>query len=647
MQDRSLPHKTLCLSVFGVCCLILTIFYYDNTIMNYAVPYETEELTFYEVKNFSFIDNSTVSATTIRSTSFSVTKSSKSSTTNINTKANISKNVLQSTTRFSLPHEDNVATLYIDTKAAPSYTNNGVTCCYSNITRVNYSKDPDSKIKLSTCMYFENATTISKDPVYVKCLDIKSRRQIFENVHVAILIDEKIRRKIDNTTNPFSVLFIGIDSISRLNFIRSLPKTHNFVESNNWISLKGYNKIDDNTFPNLMAILTGLNNSRSYDICNPKIVGKLDKCPMIWYDFRKLGYVTAYAEDSGSINTFNYRKKGFAAQPVDYYFRPYVLGTERLSKTSKDGIVYCTGPETAGERIMNLAKDFSTTFKNYTNFGFFWMNSFSHNDVNTPSLMDDKLVEFLKILTERGVTNNSIIIFLSDHGMRFGDIRLTDTGWLEERLPFIYVSFPDWFKNNFKKEYENFIDNTDKLTTPYDLHVTLKHLLLLYDRNYKTKNSSEACPKCKSLFRAIDSERSCSDAGIDQHWCTCAGYKKRNIGGSVSTKLGAFLLNVIHDIIRSRTSDRRCVKYSVEKILDTRISERFTWKNDSYILFQIRTRPKAIFETTIRYFGDINTSNYSISGDISRLDSYSEHSKCVSDAYLKKYCYCSSNGEKV
>lgn len=35
--------------------------------------------------------------------------------------------------------------------------------------------------------------------------------------------------------------------------------------------------MDDNTFPNLMAILTGYNQTTSYELCDPKKVGHLGK----------------------------------------------------------------------------------------------------------------------------------------------------------------------------------------------------------------------------------------------------------------------------------------------------------------------------------------------------------------------------------
>lgn len=259
--------------------------------------------------------------------------------------------------------------------------------------------------------------------------------------------------------------------------------------------------------------------------------------------------------------------------------------------------------------------------------------------------MDNNIRKFLEDITKKNVTKNTIVIFISDHGMRFGPIRKTLTGWLEERLPFIYVSFPDWFKERYQKEYENFKINSHRLTSPYDLHMTLKHILVLSGRNF-TVTKSDACPTCKSLFEEADSDRSCADAGIEQHWCTCSGFKDVTLSFEVRNKLSKFMLNTIHDIIRSKNSDHRCAKYLVGKILGTRISQGSS-NNITYILFHLETKPNAVFESTISFVGDITTSNFSISGDISRLDSYNEHSKCVSDAYLRKYCYCRSTGERI
>lgn len=182
------------------------------------------------------------------------------------------------------------------------------------------------------------------DVVLVNC-QTKSKKKktqtIYENVH-AILNPRKVYDRLENVTNnnvtyglsrKLSILVLGIDSVSRLNFQRSMPKTEKYLRETGWIGLKGYNKMGDNTFPNLMAILTGQNQEQAYSRCKPSEAYKLDRCPFLWYNFRNAGYITAYGEDETALNTFNYLKVGFVQPPTDYYLRPYMLASEKLLKS--------------------------------------------------------------------------------------------------------------------------------------------------------------------------------------------------------------------------------------------------------------------------------------------------------------------------
>lgn len=487
---------------------------------------------------------------------------------------------------------------------------------------------------------------LEKNTIMVKCKTKKSNKDIYTNTH-AFVTTEEVQEKLQNfneSVRPLNVLFIGIDSISRLNFIRLLPKTYDFLQENDWIELKGYNKMGDNTFPNLMAIFTGRNETSAYKICNPKKVGVLDKCNLIWYDYKKAGFVTAYAEDETSINTFNFNKKGFKNPPADFYFRPYMMASEKLPIKIRGKMSYCTGPETSGERIFNLAKDFSITFKNYSNFGVFWMNTFSHNELNSPSGMDQKIVDFFQDIKDEGVLNNTFVIFLSDHGLRFGDIRYTRTGWYEERLPFIYFWIPEWFRKENSKEFENLKTNVHRLTTPFDLYMTLQDILVFSGRNY-TKVRSESCPSCQSLFSELPKHRSCEDASVALHWCTCTNFVPINNENNLVAAGVKFVLDEIQSIIKKSepNAKKKCAKYELKKILSSSISQSHGdwYNNTTYILLVFKTKPEAVLEATLSVTtASDNSTKFNLEGGISRLDSYNVHSKCISDAYLKKFCYC-------
>lgn len=481
---------------------------------------------------------------------------------------------------------------------------------------------------------FENSVQLDFDFVFVVCEN--NAKVIYSNTHAPITVKKNVadrQRKMKNKDKAFSVLILGIDSISRLNFIRSFTKTHLFLLENNWIALKGYNKIADNTYPNLMAILTGLDPYRSERKCPSQKLKALDKCPMIWYDFQKLGYATAYAEDDTEINTFNLDKKGFKKPPTDYYFRPYFLCSENLGIDYYHGLKFCTGPENTGQRVLNIARDFADTFKNRPNFGLFWMNSFSHNNLHVPAIMDFSLREFFVNLMDSGALQNSFVFFLSDHGLREGPFRQTSLGWFEERLPFFYIWLPLRFQVYYANEHRNLLRNADKLTSPYDLYMTLQDILVYSGTQYSVK-PSRGCHKCKSLFSEIVNERSCRDAGISDHWCTCIDYFALNRTSDIVRNATKFVIDSINTIVKENMGVKICKHYSFGKVLRANMAE-----NGVLILLALEMIPRARFEVTLS-FQPNSDEPFSLKSGISRTDRYKAHSSCTKDPLLKKLCFC-------
>jgi hypothetical protein len=206
----------------------------------------------------------------------------------------------------------------------------------------------------SECVPFESSVNITDLVVMVKCKT--SLGVIYSNVHAAIssrhVPESKMKRNWTSETTPFGVLFVGIDSISKMNLVRTMPKTYEFLRGRDFYDLKGYTKIGDNTFPNLMAILTGKTWTQVYEQCDPK-KNKMSNCDTMWDKFSDLGYIMAYTEDESTMGIFNYNRKGFASPSTDFYMRPYV---EQLPSIKKCGMHTCSGPENSGERIMNLAQ---------------------------------------------------------------------------------------------------------------------------------------------------------------------------------------------------------------------------------------------------------------------------------------------------
>lgn len=405
----------------------------------------------------------------------------------------------------------------------------------------------------------------------------------------------------------------------------------------------------DNTFPNIMAILTGFNSTLSYRECSPTKIGKLDACPMVWYTFREQGYATAYAEDEIAINTFNYHKTGFVKPPVDHYFRPFGIAAEKyFNKRKMYGLDICLGYQTYADHIYQYAIDFATQYKGNPYFGLFWTSSFSHNDISSASCMDDYMKNYIVKLSDRGILNETLVVFFSDHGIRFGDVRKLLTGWYEERLPFVFFSLPKWFKQKYSKYVQNLDINKNRLTTPYDFHVTLKHILSLSGTNISLVAPS--CPMCQSLFEEIPYDRSCDDANIIEHWCTCIPYEKFDESSSEIKESVNFVIKVINDDLeaykikhgvklKNSTTiyTNNCAKLQVTKILSAYLGKSSS-NSTTYHLVTFEASPGGgEFEATVKY----NEHKVrQLSGSISRLNMYAHQADCIDDGSMKNYCYC-------
>lgn len=551
--------------------------------------------------------------------------------------------------------ENGSVVLFLDPAARALHPE--IECCWSPVVRPVFDKPKkdnfDSTIVVKECESFENEVILPTDVevVMVTCKQKPKKgkkakaKPIYENVH-AVLNVEKVRDRIeynvsllDGLSRKLSVLVVGIDSVSRLNFLRAMPKTEKYLRETGWIDLKGYNKIGDNTFPNLMAILTGQNQWQAYSKCKPTVAYNLDRCPFLWHNFRNAGYATAYGEDETAINTFNYLKVGFVEPPTDYYLRPYILATEKLLKIKKKfGLKYCTGPEASFERIFDYAADFARSFIGLPYFGFFWTTSVSHDNMNGVSSIDVRVASKLKHLGQSGVLNDAMVVFLSDHGMRWGGIRNTFVGWYEERLPFVYLWLPEWFRNEYPEAYPSLRVNRHRLTSPFDLYETLREVISLAGG---TSAPASGCTGCQSLFEPVPRERGCDDVGVSAHWCTCTAFRAAEAGDKVAKNGVQSFFDHVEAIVkgyRDKKGRRLCAKLGLKKLHRAdRVVDFANATNVAYFYMIQATPGDGKFEVTVRYH---ENGTYTVSDhEVSRINPYAASAKCLNHG-MKQYCHC-------
>lgn len=462
--------------------------------------------------------------------------------------------------------------------------------------------------------------------------------------------NNSIKRK---TIDPLNIIIVGIDSVSKLNFERHFKLTAEYLRNNlSAFEFHGYMKVADNTFPNLTPLLTGHFISHYY---NKSIRNRyFDDLDFIWKNFSSIGYRTFYAEDAPDMATFNYAKRGFQYQPTDYFFRPFALAIED-TPWQKASNKHCFQANPEIVVLFNYLRSFLNTMENRPHFSLTWAARLTHNEVNKAGYADKPAYELLKDIHDLGHLNKSVLVFLSDHGIRFGDIRKTFIGKIEERMPFLFISFPSWFLDANKKIRSNLIANQRRLTTPFDLHETFVDL-------YQMMSGDESyvrTPYGTSLFQEIPSDRNCHSAYILPHWCVCHEYDLLDPNNETALKAAAELVAAINNLTNP---DRHlCEELELDAILDARITKpqdellrykeledgafegsiKFGEKSDSFekIMITIKTKPGGSeFESTVR-----KVKNYLKVYDISRINMYGNHGDCVHDADLRKYCHCKNS----
>ncbi|XP_033606143.1 uncharacterized protein LOC111861266 isoform X3 [Cryptotermes secundus] len=536
-------------------------------------------------------------------------------------------------------------------------------CCYQPFWRSKtHSGDDnfDSKITFAdNCTSFKNDVSVEEEFVKVMCS--VDNQVVYKNYHAFIpiklevekLCQESRKNKPSQNTEHLSVLVLGMDAVSRLNFHRQMPKTESLLRKIHAIELFGYNKVADNTFPNLIPILSGLSEKELQHTCWPKLTSVFDRCNWIWKNFSAAGYRTAFGEDAAWMGLFSYVKRGFKEQPTDYYVRPFI-------KTAEDDIGHktqlnaklCIGSKMSVAVLLDYVSNFAITMSSKDTFAFFWGTSLTHDFLNYPSLGDDLHERFLNQLLHTGSLNHTVFIFMSDHGIRWGGIRETYQGRLEERLPFVFFVFPEWFKNLYPTAIANLHKNAHRLTTPFDIYETLLDILSFkqIEKESIRKRSTEldkgkSKPRQISLFLPVHKSRTCNEAGIDPHWCTCHKSKPLPLTDAKIKNMSLILVEHLNSLLKpygvcSQLHLAEVKSATVEYPLEHLYEKTKDQGLKDYVLV-VRTTPgDALFEATVRHH--IGNSSVQVVGAVSRINTYGSQSSCVTDFHMKLYCYCKS-----
>jgi hypothetical protein len=335
------------------------------------------------------------------------------------------------------------------------------------------------------------------DFVRVRCYDDRHERLLYSRLHALIRRKKDVEKRCNERRMKFSsdkilwnVLMIGVDSTSRLNSIRRLKNTRRLlINELQAVELQGYGRVGDNTFPNVMSLLTG-------KFASERPPGPLDETPLLWRPFSRLGgYRTLFSDDwLIDWNIFNLwldhgnSPGGFIKEPTDYYYRTMNLAqcndknSEVTSRRNGNSGAACIGPTFETEFILDWVTRFIGEMNSNRSqdpfFAFSFFSRLTHDDHNDAAFMDLYLTKFFETLVSSNLLRNTVVVLFSDHGIRYGSTRgYTRMGWYEENTPMAFVALPESFRRRHPSMAQSLESNSRSLTTPFDLHETIRRLL--------------------------------------------------------------------------------------------------------------------------------------------------------------------------
>ena len=319
---------------------------------------------------------------------------------------------------------------------------------------------------------------------------------------------EEIRQSSSFSKNslPLNVLILALDSTSNANFLRKMPHTLKWLRTQmrSYI-MRGYSIVGDATTPALTALLTGNHaydlpeGRRGYEGSEP-----IDRWPWISKQYESQGYVTLYAEDDPPMSTFNLRLNGFVTPPYHHFMRPFWLAIESEGLRDEPGI--CSRDMSLANYTMEYLLSFFEAYKDTPKFAMGFLSYLTHAHPNHLSYGDFDVLYLLSEMKSRGYLDNTLLVILGDHGSRNDDVRSTMQGKLEERLPWLSISVPDWLESRYPEVTAALANNENIISSPFDLHTTFRHILTYPDMPENTKTY-------RSFLTNMSRDRACKDAG--------------------------------------------------------------------------------------------------------------------------------------
>ncbi|VDK87098.1 unnamed protein product [Onchocerca ochengi] len=196
---------------------------------------------------------------------------------------------------------------------------------------------------------------------------------------------------------------------------------------------------------------------------------------------------------------------------------------------------------------------------------------------------------------------------MGDHGLRFGKIRATPPGQIEDNNPFFMIAVPKYLRSN-EQLILNLKQNSRRHTSHFDFYATL-YDIVRYARN--------------DNFRKWDEYdfRTCEEMEIPMEYCICQQiWHKFDIHNDDATKAAHLIITDINDFLKRKTLNGIC---EMLRFIEVIISAEYL-EEESTLKIVVRASP----------------SDGKYEAQITRLDQYGNQGYCAPAEDVRHLCYC-------
>jgi hypothetical protein len=244
-------------------------------------------------------------------------------------------------------------------------------------------------------------------------------------------------------------------------------------------------------------------------------------------------------------------------------------------------------------------------------------------------LYDMDLAAMLTKLANNHTLDTTFFILMGDHGSQMGSpFGRTPQGRVERNMPMLAVIPPHNFGSTHPDMLEAMRKNTEELTSHWDLHRTLEHILAL-----SVGEEHEVRRPGTSLLSPVGT-RTCPEAGVPPQYCSCTSSKQDLRTEDVTDIVTA----VLADIDDALASLGLCHTLVLQEV--TEASSRTVGK-ETIIEASVVVVPSTAHFTVKVVFPVGSTDFKKAKVTVTRTDMYRFTSLCVGERpWLQSICIC-------